>query len=78
MENAYSSGTHFVTAKEWLSLDYDDNTISYFEDSHDYIKRAYPCPTDFNGDGKDGLDLRKCGRKTVLFRGYGNEIELRT
>ena len=30
-ENAYSSGTHFVTAKEWLSLDYDDNTISYFE-----------------------------------------------
>ena len=54
-ENAYSSGTHFVTAKEWLSLDYDDNTISYFEDSHDYIKRAYPCPTDFNGDGK--MDL---------------------
>ncbi len=70
-ENAYSSGTHFVTAKEWLSLDYDDNTISYFEDSHDYIKRAYPCPTDFNGDGKMDLICGSADGKLYYFEGTG-------
>ncbi len=70
-ENAYSSGTHFVTAKQWLSLDYDDNTISYFQESPDYTKRAYPCPVDFNGDGKMDLICGSADGKLYYFEGYG-------
>lgn len=70
-ENAYSSGTHFVTAKQWLSLDYDDNTISYFEENPDYTKRAYPCPTDFNGDGNMDLICGSADGKLYYFEGYG-------
>lgn len=70
-ENAYSSGTHFVTAKEWLSLDYYDDTISYFEESCDYIKRAYPCPVDFNGDGKADLICGSADGKLYYFEGSG-------
>ena len=70
-ENAYSSGTHFVTAKKWLSLDYDDNTISYFEESPDYTKRAYPCPLDFNGDGNMDLICGSADGKIYYCEGYG-------
>lgn len=70
-ENAYSSGTHFVTGKEWLSLDYYDNTISYFQDSHDYIKRAYPCPIDWNGDGQMDLICGSSDGKLYYYEGSG-------
>lgn len=70
-ENAYSSGTHFVTAKQWLSLDYDDNTISYFEENPDYTKRAYPCPLDFNGDGNMDLICGSADGKLYYYEGYG-------
>lgn len=70
-ENAYSSGTHFVSGKKWLSLDYYDNTISYFQQSHDYIKRAYPCPTDFNGDGNMDLICGSADGKLYYFEGSG-------
>jgi hypothetical protein len=70
-ENAYSSGTHFVSAKKWLSLDYYDNTISYFEQNRDYIKRAYPCPTDFNGDGNMDLICGSADGKLYYFEGSG-------
>lgn len=70
-ENAYSSGTHFVTGKEWLSLDYYDNTISYFQDSHDYIKRAYPCPVDWNGDGQMDLICGSADGKLYYYEGSG-------
>lgn len=70
-ENAYSSGTHFVTAGEWLSLDKYENTISYFEDSHDYIKRAYPCPVDWNGDGKMDLICGSADGGIYYYEGSG-------
>ena len=70
-ENAYSSGTHFVSAKKWLSLDYDDDTISYFKESADYTKRAYPCPTDFNGDGNMDLICGSADGKLYYFEGSG-------
>lgn len=70
-ENAYSSGTHFVSGKKWLSLDYYDNTISYFDESHDYIKRAYPCPTDYNGDGNMDLICGSADGKLYYYQGSG-------
>lgn len=70
-ENAYSSGTHFVSAKQWLSLDYYDDTISYFEDSHDYTKRAYPCPLDFNGDGSMDLICGSADGELYYYEGSG-------
>ena len=70
-ENAYSSGTHFVSAKNWLSLDYDDNTISYFEESADYTKRAYPCPADLSGDGNMDLICGSADGNIYFFEGYG-------
>lgn len=70
-ENAYSSGTHFVSAKKWLSLNYYDNTISYFENSHDYIMRAYPCPCDFNSDGNMDLICGSADGKLYYFEGSG-------
>lgn len=70
-ENAYSSGTHFVSDKEWLSLDYYDNTISYFEDSYDYIKRAYPCPTDYNVDGNMDLICGSADGNLYFYSGIG-------
>lgn len=54
-EGAYCSGTHIVSGGKWLELDSYENTDSYFEDSPEYIKRAYPCPIDWNEDGK--IDL---------------------
>lgn len=70
-ENAYSSGTHFVSADKWLSLAYDDDTISYFEESADYTKRAYPCPVDFNGDGKMDLICGSADGGLYFFEGSG-------
>lgn len=70
-ENAYSSGTHFVSGKTWLSLDYYDNTISYFDESHDYIKRAYPCPTDYNKDGNMDLICGSADGKLYYYQGNG-------
>lgn len=70
-ENAYSSGTHFVSSKKWLSLAYDDNTISYFLESPDYTKRAYPCPVDFNGDGVMDLICGSSDGVLYYYEGYG-------
>ncbi len=70
-ENAYSSGTHFAAAGKWLAMDYDDNTISYFEESADYTKRAYPCPLDFNGDGTMDLICGSADGKLYYFEGSG-------
>ncbi len=70
-ENAYSSGTHFVSGKKWLSLAYDDNTISYFEESSDYTKRAYPCPVDYNGDGIMDLICGSSDGKLYFYQGSG-------
>jgi hypothetical protein len=70
-ENAYSSGTHFVTNKKWLSLDYYDDTISYFDESHDYTKRAYPCPVDYNGDGIMDLICGSADGKLYFYSGSG-------
>lgn len=70
-ENAYSSGTHFVSAKKWLSLDYYDDTISYFEESSDYTKRAYPYPIDYNKDGNMDLICGSADGMIYFFEGKG-------
>ncbi|MCH5185821.1 MAG: VCBS repeat-containing protein [Oscillospiraceae bacterium] len=70
-ENAYSSGTHFVTSGKWLSLDYYDNTISYFEDNADYTKRAYPCPIDLDRDGNMDLICGSADGKLYYYKGIG-------
>ena len=70
-ENAYCSGTHIVSSGEWLELDYYDKTDSYFEDNREYIKRAYPCPVDFNKDGKPDLICGSADGNFYYFEGYG-------
>lgn len=70
-ENAYSSGTHFVTSGKWLSLDYYDDTISYFEDSPEYTKRAYPCPLDRDNDGNMDLISGSADGRLYYYRGRG-------
>ena len=70
-ENAYCSGTHIVSSGEWLELDSYDNTDSYFEDNPEYIKRAYPCPTDFNKDGRIDLICGSADGKFYYYEGYG-------
>lgn len=70
-ENAYCSGTHIVSSGEWLELDYYDKTDSYFEDNKEYIKRAYPCPVDFNKDGKLDMICGSADGNFYYFEGYG-------
>ncbi|MCC8169422.1 MAG: VCBS repeat-containing protein, partial [Oscillospiraceae bacterium] len=69
-ENMYASGNHFVEMDEWLTIDSYENTESFFEDLPEYIKRAYPCPIDFNGDGK--MDLI-CGSADGYIYFYAGE-----
>lgn len=69
-ENAYSSGTHFVSSKQWLTLANDDDTTDYFDDSVNYTKRAYPCPADYNND--DNMDLICGSSDGVLYFYEGN------
>ena len=40
-ENAYCSGTHIVSAGEWLELDSYSDTDSYFEDNPEYTKAIF-------------------------------------
>ncbi len=77
-ENAYSSGTHFVSNNEWLYLDYYDNTTGYFEDSSEYVKRAYPCVVDFDCDGKTDLICGSSDGLLYYFRGIGMDENYET
>lgn len=70
-ENAYSSGTHFVSAGEWLKLDNYEKTDSYFKENEEYIKRAYPYPVDFNEDGTMDLICGSADGYIYLFPGNG-------
>ncbi len=70
-ENIYSSGAHFVSNGEWLSLGYDDGTGGYYEDNPDLTKRAYPCPIDWNGDGCMDLICGSADGKLYYFEGTG-------
>ncbi len=70
-EGAYCSGTHIVSGDEWLELDYYEDTESYFEDSPQYVKRAYPFPIDWDEDGNMDLICGSADGNIYYFRGNG-------
>lgn len=70
-ENAYCSGTHIVSSGKWLEMDSYEKTESYFDDSPEYTKRAYPCPVDFNGDGKLDFICGSADGHFYLYQGTG-------
>ena len=77
-ENAYCSGTHIVSAGEWLELDSYSDTDSYFEDNSEYTKRAYPFITDWNEDGKFDIISGSADGKIYYFEGYGMKTNYET
>ena len=70
-EGAYCSGTHIAAGGKWLELDGYEETDSYFEDNPEYIKRAYPCPIDWNDDGKTDLICGSADGRFYYFEGRG-------
>ncbi len=70
-EGAYCSGTHIVSGGKWLELDCYTNTDSYFDDNPEYIKRAYPCPIDWNEDGNFDLICGSADGRIYYFEGRG-------
>lgn len=70
-EGAYCSGTHIVSGDEWLELDFYEDTDSYFDDNPQYIKRAYPCPIDWDDDGVMDLICGSADGNIYYFRGNG-------
>lgn len=77
-ENAYSSGTHFVSNGEWLYIDCYENTTDCFEDSSEYIKRAYPCIVDFDCDGITDLICGSSDGCLYYYRGIGMDENYET
>lgn len=77
-EGAYCSGTHIVSAGEWLELDSYADTDSYFEDNQQYTKRAYPFVTDWNEDGNFDLICGSADGKIYCFEGYGMRTNYET
>ena len=77
-ENAYCSGTHIVSAGEWLELDSYSDTDSYFEDNPEYTKRAYPFITDWNEDGNFDIVSGSADGKVYYFEGYGMKTNYET
>lgn len=70
-EGAYCSGTHIASGDKWLELDYYDDTVSYFEDSPEYIKRAYPFPTDWDDDGIMDIICGSADGNIYYYKGHG-------
>ena len=70
-ENAYCSGTHIASGGKWLELDSYSDTDSYFDDNPEYIKRAYPCPIDWNEDGNMDLICGSADGYMYYFEGRG-------
>ena len=58
-ENAYSSGTHFVSGGKWLELSQNENG------------RAYPYPCDINKDGKPDLICGSSDGFIYYYEGIG-------
>ena len=61
-ENAYSSGTHFVSGGKWLTL---------ADDASADKNRAYPCPCDINNDGKPDLLCGSADGYIYYYEGLG-------
>lgn len=70
-ESAYCSGTHIVSAGKWLEQDSYAHTESYFDDSREYTKRAYPCPLDWNGDGNIDFLCGSADGRFYMYSGSG-------
>ncbi len=70
-ENAYCSGTHIASGGKWLELDSYSDTESYFEDSPQYTKRAYPFITDWNEDGNFDIISGSADGNIYYFEGRG-------
>ncbi|MBQ3124298.1 MAG: hypothetical protein IJC09_02595 [Clostridia bacterium] len=77
-EGAYCSGTHIVSAGEWLELDSYTDTESYFEDNQKYTKRAYPFITDWNEDGNFDIICGSADGRIYYFEGYGMRTNYET
>ncbi|MDD6484737.1 MAG: VCBS repeat-containing protein [Clostridiales bacterium] len=72
-ESIYSSGDHLVSMGKWLSLDKYDDTDSYFIDSTEYVKRAYPSPCDINNDGN--MDIICGSADGYIYAYYGSGLK---
>ena len=71
-EDAYSSGTHIAAGDQWLSLDADEKTESYFLDYPDrYTCRAYPAVLDYDHDGNADIFCGSRDGGLYYFRGTG-------
>ena len=70
-ENAYCSGTHIASGGKWLEMDYYEDTDSYFVDSPQYVKRAYPCPIDWNEDGNMDIITGSADGNIYYYEGKG-------
>ena len=77
-EGAYCSGRHIAAGGKWLELGSYEDTDSYFDDNPEYIKRAYPCPIDWNDDGKTDLICGSSDGRFCYFEGRGMKSNYET